>query len=51
QEQQGNGNSASASSLDCLSLIVESISPSNTGILNSVADKEHLSQMQSQKSH
>ncbi|XP_064087181.1 transcription factor SUM-1-like [Macrobrachium nipponense] len=50
-EQQGGGNPASTSSLDCLSLIVESISPSTTGILNSVSDKDHLSQPPSQKTH
>ncbi|XP_069175903.1 transcription factor SUM-1 [Procambarus clarkii] len=35
----GGGGGASTSSLDCLSLIVESISPANTGIINTVADK------------
>ncbi|XP_045116257.1 transcription factor SUM-1-like [Portunus trituberculatus] len=35
----GGGGATSTSSLDCLSLIVESISPSTTGIMNSVADK------------
>ncbi|XP_042207547.1 transcription factor SUM-1-like [Homarus americanus] len=46
QEQHGSGGggggaagASSTSSLDCLSLIVESISPANTGIINTVADK------------
>ncbi|XP_069989372.1 transcription factor SUM-1 [Penaeus vannamei] len=35
----GGGGASSTSSLDCLSLIVESISPANTGIISSVTDK------------